>query len=529
MKIALTLSGGGYRAAAFHTGVLSYLDRIHVAENETLLNNVSVLSTVSGGTIVGLRYMQGLSDGETPKDIFKSIYRFMTDEDLVSAALEELKDSGKGKPTSLIRTMAGIYDKALFNGATMGELLEYAKTGVVSHFSANATDFTNGLPFRFQATERIKNATDERYEYGLIGNGKTMLDRNTATHIRLGDILACSSCFPCGFEPMVFPYDFNLSDDHKKRLSANGGFGIMDGGIVDNQGIEPVLLAEDRMKLDEPERKDRCTDLIIISDVSSPYMEAYLPAKKLANGWAGKKSVKDIIRYLSCGELLVTIIFIVSLFSSCPLLQSIAGSVWLSLTALWLTGMFAKGKLYKLISLTIVGSHTDLILQLSISDIATLIANRITSLTMLATTVFMKHIRRLNYSSVYEDESWKNRRIMNGIYELRAGENWTNKNLQEWLKPSEAIQANSKKAAAMGTTLWFTDEDKANGIPQSLVAAGQYTICWNLLEYIEKSKKDKSNISEQTMKFCAEAEAQIRVDWEKFKVNPLWMVEEMFG
>ncbi|MCH4183710.1 MAG: hypothetical protein LKF48_11240 [Prevotella sp.] len=40
---------------------------------------------------------------------------------------------------------------------------------------------------------------------------------------------------------------------------------------------------------------------------------------------------------------------------------------------------------------------------------------------MLATDVFMKHIRRQNYNSIYEDAKWLYRRIMNGIYELRAG------------------------------------------------------------------------------------------------------------
>jgi len=49
MNIALTLSGGGYRAAAFHTGVLSYLDHAKDTDGKSLLEYVSVLSTVSGG------------------------------------------------------------------------------------------------------------------------------------------------------------------------------------------------------------------------------------------------------------------------------------------------------------------------------------------------------------------------------------------------------------------------------------------------------------------------------------------------
>ncbi len=53
-KIALCLSGGGYRAAAFHLGTLRYLDRIGLA------GNITILSTVSGGTLVGAAYALSL-------------------------------------------------------------------------------------------------------------------------------------------------------------------------------------------------------------------------------------------------------------------------------------------------------------------------------------------------------------------------------------------------------------------------------------------------------------------------------------
>ena len=55
MNIALTFSGGGYRAAAFHLGTLSMLHHVKT-ETGTLLEHVEVLSTVSGGTLTGLRY-----------------------------------------------------------------------------------------------------------------------------------------------------------------------------------------------------------------------------------------------------------------------------------------------------------------------------------------------------------------------------------------------------------------------------------------------------------------------------------------
>ena len=49
-KLGLALSGGGFRAALFHVGVLAQL-----AEQD-LLRFVSVISTVSGGSIIGAFY-----------------------------------------------------------------------------------------------------------------------------------------------------------------------------------------------------------------------------------------------------------------------------------------------------------------------------------------------------------------------------------------------------------------------------------------------------------------------------------------
>jgi NTE family protein len=58
-RIALSLSGGGTRAMGFHLGTLSYLDRIG------LLEKVRILSTVSGGSAIGIGYA---ADRQMAKD-----------------------------------------------------------------------------------------------------------------------------------------------------------------------------------------------------------------------------------------------------------------------------------------------------------------------------------------------------------------------------------------------------------------------------------------------------------------------------
>jgi NTE family protein len=55
-KLGLALSGGGFRASLFHIGVLARMAELD------LLRHVSVLSTVSGGTIIGAYYYLKVKD-----------------------------------------------------------------------------------------------------------------------------------------------------------------------------------------------------------------------------------------------------------------------------------------------------------------------------------------------------------------------------------------------------------------------------------------------------------------------------------
>ena len=89
--------------------------------------------------------------------------------------------------------------------------------------------------------------------------------------------------------------------------------------------------------------------------------------------------------------------------------------------------------------------------------------------------------------------------MMNGVYELRPDEAWASKlksgQLPEYLKPSNKIQQHSTIATAMGTTLWFTQEEKEAGVHDSLIAAGRYAgTYWNILRRSRKTLPIRMNI-----------------------------------
>ena len=58
-RLGLALSGGGYRAAAFHLGVLRKLNTLKI------LDKIDVISTISGGSIIGAYYVLNRNNFES--------------------------------------------------------------------------------------------------------------------------------------------------------------------------------------------------------------------------------------------------------------------------------------------------------------------------------------------------------------------------------------------------------------------------------------------------------------------------------
>jgi len=531
LKIGLAFSGGGFRAAAFSLGVLTYLDRIKILD-KSLLESVVAISTVSGGTIAGTRYAVGIKNGEGLHKIYQSLYSFMAKVDLVSLSLDRLVSNdcwSNNRVRSMINAFADIYDQHLFDHAKFGILCTEDNPIHLRHISFNSTEFATAHQFRFQWSEKILHPAENEPERGIIGNKYYQLPLSVASVIRMGDILAASSCFPGGFEPINFPDDFILSNsDELSALKQESSYpvGLMDGGIVDNQGIEPILLANTRMLRNH----DTGLDLIIVSDVTSPYMEKYKVSIQKKSNWWRELSLKQIflinffLLLLSGFGLSWSIIhqdIFLAIFSTVVAVLSVLIN---------LMGRFLKSVPKRFHVPDLFVKPLARLMKLKVLVYENLLFNRVNSLLKLAGDVFLKHVRKLNYSMIYENESWKNRSIMNAIYELRKDEEGYTKKLKEGkisaeLAPSGKIQEAAGRAAGMGTTLWFTkDELEKENMLNTIIACGQFTMCWNLLEFIGKVKKDSTNASPVIPDLLA-CEQKILKDWESFQFDPHWMVD----
>lgn len=571
-KIALSFSGGGFRATSFCLGNLSYLHYRMITNDkgnqETLLSRVQFISSASGGSFANLGYAYFLYSDKPFEECYQALREFMTGTTLLDVVLENLntpdvwkKYPNKGR--NLINAFAIAYNEKLFNGANLGLLSNPTKVKSLREVCVNATEFEDGMSFRFQNSDGKKRT-------GKVGNSNLYLSTKPKSlsiigKIHLADILAASSCFPAGFEPIIFPDDFTHHQltieqlastiyanrqetfrsipltpvlEKKKNTDINGEendliecsepslkFALMDGGIDDNQGINSMMLADKR-------RKDGNNfDTLITCDVGSYFMEPYLPVKENKKGFWGKFSLTT----LSAIYLFVFITLIVlgiMMGKNCTetwkIILITVGTMGLIIGGLFYG--FVNGKYQKLVHGdwgNIVHKYVKYFLKTRLSVLEQMLTARAESVLKMTTSIFMIQLRRMSYQLFYSQEKWENKRITATIYELSTKEYSTTEKRfkgklpKTWMQiehPSEALMHTAQQAREMGTTLWFDENnmDKRDKI----IATGQFTMCFNLLVYLLEIEKVMKSLPPNLITL----KTNLMEDWKLFNENPMWMV-----
>jgi predicted acylesterase/phospholipase RssA len=552
-KIALSLSGGGYRATAFHLGSMSYLNRTKF-RGKSLLLNVEMISTVSGGSITGVVYALMIAEGKNFKDVYSFLLKTLAKEDLVEQAIlmlnSEFNWNNEFKTKNLINAFSVLYDQKFTKGKVINDL-DTISTHLKS-FVFNSTEFNNGINFRF------KKPGGNDYS----GNFYNKIPDPVLPFIKLGDIIAASACFPGGFEPILWPGDFIYKGGeilNNVRTANPDDTGLMDGGIYDNQGIESIL---NYKKNELP-----YFDLIIISDVASPFMKPYKAVTE-------SPDQKRIHKYTIAGAMKankvinITLLSLLILFTCLPLFFNYANNILtglcLALTSIVVIAIVLKAVIVIKITKKIDSLKDRLyskmptlndekLNNLKIQDIpfgrlTSLLLNRLNSLVVLFIDVFLKIVRRSNYEKLYTDDRYTFRRISNLVKELteqdfsmrRNREGEINKasdnpnsqltnNYQQTVGP--VIQKITEEASSFATTLWFTEKDTSDDMLMKLVATGQVTMCYNLIKYLEKLIYHKdSEFSKLPLKVQTELQDLLKYcvkDWLKFKCYPMIMTNNL--
>ena len=525
--IALCLSGGGYRAAAFHLGTLRMLDKIG------LLENVTMLSTVSGGTIVGASYAAWRINANTNdvinfENFFDEFHTFLTNTNVVNDALGQISQKNRQNSKdkiSLICAAADFYTTLPYCNVNFGYFFESSTLdSPFEELFFNTTEFKTGLSFRFAASKNKKR---------VIGsNGVLSIDRDIAKNIRLADIIAASSCFPAAFEPIVFPNDFI---GIKKEISPP--ISLMDGGIFDNQGIDSLLL-----------RKNDDIDFYLISDTTQRNSELlkhrvkFNFAEKIKTNafkFIANRSniplanvlvnIKEMTFWTLLGILLLIFAYTVFLFvhiifffeqNSFTFVNILWTSILISfpliLICLLSLTLFAIKNILETKFLKLISKLENLklnefefnllpfIKKITLNDLANLLIRRIDSLVTMSSSVFMKRIRSLQQELIYSDKDTRNKAVSNFIYTMDPEKNAHIWKKHPYLKPTSKMKSLSKKAETIETTLWFssasTIEDKETQKHDSidtlndldlLVECGEMTTCYSLLKFLLEKREDE--------------------------------------
>lgn len=553
--LAISLSGGGFRASAFHLGMLSYLSTKSYSE-KTLLERTRIISTVSAGTFVGVKYITSIKKGGTMFDCYRDVYTIMNSCDLVAEALQNLSndDVWKDNPRhrSLINAFADVYYER-FEKELFGELWNEENPIHLKEIIFNATEFNFGMPFRFIKTENNQQE--------FIGNNKIHIPIDVAKEIRFADIIAASSCFPFGFEPINFPEDFihanavKLKDLTLLPQNVDDGeeihypIGLMDGAIDDNQGVGGVIIGEEKMRKYPKEKQEfvsddnKSVDLYLISDASAPKINRFNRTPNERIPLIGSLTFESLkyfgITSAIFGVSCITYAYYVDFITTIVIL-TVLGTLGLItafvllLVSLGMTGLARKMGIPEFAVKRLL--HFN---KLKLATLYNMLVNRKKSSMALVSDVLLKHMRWFSYDKVYSDVAWRPRLIMNAIFEFTQEEvdkrriKYPNMN-KELLKPGKKIIETSTRANEMSTRLWFVKNELKGerNLPDTIIACGQYTTCFSLLEYIEKNfRNDKmaeeyEKYSDEIKQAITKLENELLEDWRKFKENPYWMVEE---
>lgn len=248
VMMAVTLSGGGARAAAFGLGVLRELKATAFmldGEPTTLLDHTAVISGVSGGSILAAHYAAfgdaTLSRFE-PDFLFVPFESRLIREALWPARLHKLTSPWYGRS----QILAQRFDE-LFQGRTFGDV---RRRPGAPDLMITATDLTSGAPFDF---------TDEQFQRICSDLLATPLSfavaASSAVPLLLSPVTVHNHAEACPHPAPAAATAAPDSLDYRGRLLQRTAdtyrnarekpfIHLVDGGVTDNLGVRLML---DRM------------------------------------------------------------------------------------------------------------------------------------------------------------------------------------------------------------------------------------------------------------------------------------------
>lgn len=252
-SIGLALSGGGSRAVAFHLGCLRALHELGI------LQRVKVISTVSGGSVIGALYA---ASNESFAEFEKRV-RTVLSRGLARATLRKAFTTTEGIKALLCWTLVGSVN-VLFIALTwliwLVSLLVPPESRAswrsanwhlpIRRFASRTTIFRRAIDDELFKGRRLKelgtqplliiNAAELRtgsaFYFTPRESGSWRIGRLAKDDLALADAVTASAAYPLFLPALDVVWPFNKRDGSRRveRVS------ITDGGVYDNLGLSPL-------------------------------------------------------------------------------------------------------------------------------------------------------------------------------------------------------------------------------------------------------------------------------------------------
>jgi len=286
-RLGLGLSGGGLRASFFHIGVLAQMAELN------LLRHVEVISTVSGGSIIGALYylhvkklLESKADADITDQDYVEIVRTI-EKDFLEATEKNIRMETFSSFAANFKMMflnysrsdriAELYNEWLYqkvlpgvsNPIQMRELKIYPKGGEEDfHPNKHNTDRSAKVPILVLNATSLNSGRNWQFTAQTMGEPRIpdddVIDKKpirllpadgyndivpTQQDFPLAHAVAASACVPGLFDPMAVSGLYNDLEQNQKIRAQ-----LVDGGVHDNQGINVLV-------------RNKCT-CFVISDAS---------------------------------------------------------------------------------------------------------------------------------------------------------------------------------------------------------------------------------------------------------------------
>jgi integrative and conjugative element protein (TIGR02256 family) len=247
-KIGLALSGGGFRAIAFHLGVLRAL------QDREVLDKIDVISSVSGGSLISAMWAYGPEDfAEFDAQAVELLRRGLTAQIARRALLSHRLPQAVGTTLaaaagSLAATVKSVSYRAVGSASGRRRATNYSPhvADAVNRTSAFADTLETLVDARLAETTRdvhvIINACDLRsgsaFRFGSGESGCTRYGTLQSNDVPVALAVAASAAYPV-FLPAI---DRSWTFEHRDGTSHEERVLLTDGGVFDNLGtscLEP--------------------------------------------------------------------------------------------------------------------------------------------------------------------------------------------------------------------------------------------------------------------------------------------------